>query len=450
MPGSQPHTRIATNTVSKTGLALITRTDSTTARLAHLLDQDLSFTGGDRPHPLHAIHAFAAKFPAQLPRHFIEGLSEPGETVLDPMAGSGSTLLEGWLAGRKVVGVDLDPLAARQCRAKTTWVAPEVVEETGQRTLANARRRVEVDRPLDTLRGELDAATKSFLDYWFLPETQVELAALALEIQEETGSVLRNLLEVLFSATIVTKSGGVSRARDLAHSRPHRVADKQPRSPFRMFENQVRQASRAFAETPDLGGESGSFIAADSRSLPLADNSVDLIVTSPPYANALDYMRAHKFSLVWLGQRVGELSSLRGRYIGAERQSDEEAIPLPENAQRAIASLSEIDRPKSRILARYLREMRQAIAEMHRVVRPGRAVIMVVGPSTMRGQRIATQEYLAEIAGQVGFRVGGPIERPLDRNRRMLPARWGNGRNGSNVGIELRLHQEYVIELLKV
>ena len=426
-----------------------TGTDSITDRLARLLNQDLSFTGGERPHPLHSIHAFAAKFPAQLPRYFIEGLSEPGETVLDPMAGSGSTLLEGWLGGRKVVGVDLDPLAARQCRAKTKWVAPQVVEEAGRRVLANARRRVEVDHPLDTFRRELDDATNAFLDYWFLPETQVELAALALEIGEETGSVLRNLMEVLFSATIVTKSGGVSRARDLAHSRPHRVADKQPRSPLRMFENQIRQAVRAFEETPDSTGARGAVLAADSRRLPLADSSVDLIVTSPPYANALDYMRAHKFSLVWLGQRVGELGNLRGKYIGAERQSSEGAVPLPDNAQRAIAGLSEVDRPKSRVLARYLFEMRQAITEMHRVIRPGRAAIIVVGPSTMRGQRIATQDYLAAIAEQAGFTVVGVPERTLDRDRRMMPARWTNGHANGNSGIELRLHEEHVIGLVK-
>jgi len=425
-------------------------TDSISNKLAQLLDQDLSFTGGDRPHPLHAIHAFAAKFPAQLPRYFIEGLSAPGETVLDPMAGSGSTLLEGWLLGRKVIGVDLDPLARRQCRAKTTLLATDRIQEAGLRMLERASSLAANNQPLEDIRQEMSKATLDFVDYWFLPETQQELAALALVVRHETDSAMHNLLEVLFSATIVTKSGGVSRARDLAHSRPHRVNDKQPRSPFRMFEAQVRQAVRAFEETPDLGGQSGEFLAADSRRLPLADNSVDLIVTSPPYANALDYMRAHKFSLVWLGSQIPELGSLRGKYIGAERQIPDEGTSLPHNAQRAIEDLSEIDRPKSRVLARYLREMRQAIEEMYRVIRPGRAVIIVVGPSTMRGQRIATQEYLAGIAKQVGFGVVGPLERSLDRNRRMLPARWGNLGSGGNTGIELRLHEEFIIGLVRL
>ena len=346
--------------------------------------------------------------------------------------------------------MDLDPLAGRQCRAKTTWVDPLMIEESGQRTLEGARRRLEIDRPLETFRENLNDATKDFLDYWFFPETQRELAALVLSVNEEPSSTVRNLLEVLFSATIVTKSGGVSRARDLAHSRPHRVADKQPRSPFRTFENQIRQAVKAFQEAPDGGELEGHFMAADSRNLPLADNSVDLIVTSPPYANALDYMRAHKFSLVWLGQKVEELGNLRGKYIGAERRSGEDDIPLPDDARRAIATLSEVDRPKSRMLAKYLREMREALAEMHRVTRPGRAVIIVVGPSTMRGQRIATQDYLARIAEQVGFGVVGAPERNLNRDRRMMPARWSNGHTNENAGIEMRLHEEFILGLMKV
>ena len=98
-------------------------------------------------------------------------------------------------------------------------------------------------------------------------------------------------------------------------------------------------------------------------SLPLADGSVDLIVTSPPYANAIDYMRAHKFSLVWLGQPIANLSHLRGKYIGAERQDKGDTPALPAVAQQAIADLSrnrpsEIPRP----LGKYLREMSLAIA----------------------------------------------------------------------------------------
>jgi len=79
---------------------------------------DLSFKGQQTSYASHNTHAFAAKFPPQLPKTFIEELTEAGERVLDPMAGSGTALVEAALAGRVGIGVDIDPLAVRIARAK--------------------------------------------------------------------------------------------------------------------------------------------------------------------------------------------------------------------------------------------------------------------------------------------------------------------------------------------
>ena len=115
----------------------------------------------------------------------------------------------------------------------------------------------------------MDAATLQFLDYWFFPDTQQELAALIPAIRAEPDANLRNLLEVIFSSTIVTKSGGVSRARDLAHTRPHRVADKTPRRPIRVFASLLNRVADAYAAVnPDTVGES-RVVAGDARDLPL-------------------------------------------------------------------------------------------------------------------------------------------------------------------------------------
>lgn len=102
-------------------------------------------------------------------------------------------------------------------------------------------------------------------------------------------------LEVLFSSLIVTKSGGVSLARDLAHSRPHKVNSKEPRNAIKRFQAVLANAIRAFDGANGVRTGSARVIHGDSRALPLSKDSIDLIVTSPPYANALDYVRAHKF-----------------------------------------------------------------------------------------------------------------------------------------------------------
>ena len=110
-------------------------------------------------------------------------------------------------------------------------------------------------------------------------------------------------------------------ARDLAHSRPHLDKTKVPKNAIEQFATRLRKNLASMAQLTQFksNGIFATPIAGDARSLPLADNTVDLIVTSPPYANAIDYMRAHKFSLVWFGETVAELSKLRSTYIGSER-----------------------------------------------------------------------------------------------------------------------------------
>ena len=305
--------------------------------------------------------------------------------------------------------------------------------------------------PLAAVRGRMDDGTREFLDYWFFPETQRELAALILAIRAEPDTRLRNLLEVVFSSTIVTKSGGVSRARDLAHTRPHRVADKQPRSALRQFEILLNRAADAYAAIdPNAVGKS-SVIAGDSRRLPLQSDSVDLIVTSPPYANALDYMRAHKFSLAWLGEPIPRLSELRGRYIGAERQRNPSARQGNAAGVGAIGG-KRVGRKRPAQVPASSPDTSATwpppLARWRGVLRPGRAAVIVVGPSIMRGILIPTHQCLADIAAEAGLDVAAVAPRNLDRNRRMMPARRGS-RAETASGIELRQYTEYVIGAVK-
>ena len=83
---------------------------------------------------------------------------------------------------------------------------------------------------------------------------------------------------------------------------------------------------------------------------------------------------------------------------------------------------------------------------MCRVLKPGKAAIVVVGTSTMRGMDTYTQDCLADIGETIGFEVVDVAMRRLDRDRRMMPAR--HSRRPSSQ-IEERMHEEYVIGFYK-
>jgi hypothetical protein len=333
------------------------RTLHTREKLTVLLAGELNFHGADSGYASHDVHAFAAKFPPQLPRVFIHGLTAPGDVVLDPMMGSGTTVVEALLAGRRGVGLDIDPLALRLSHAKTTPLNTDALQEISHTVLGHARAFLSKKTLDQRLRQRFDAPTRAFLDYWFLPATQRELMALVLAIHGVSNVVARRFLELTFSSIIVTKSGGVSRARDLAHSRPHLDPTKMPKNALEQFSIKLQRNLHSIARLK-LNGALATPMAGDARTLPLADGTVDLIVTSPPYANAIDYMRAHKFSLVWFGESVIRLSELRAAYVGSERRKDIQCSELPESAEMIIQQVAQHDSSKASILRKYLTEMR--------------------------------------------------------------------------------------------
>jgi len=444
-------------------------------RLKALLTSNLDFHNHDSSYATHGIHPFPAKFPPQLPRLFIENLTYPNDVVLDPMAGSGTTILEAYLFGRRAIGLDIDPLALRIISAKVCPVNAEQVLNT----MHVLCRRVEQDLKednnlfLNAFRSYFDKDTLDFITYWFSPEVYKTLFYLKREIEKIEEDKLRLFFEIAFSSVIITKNGGVSLALDLAHTRPHRAKIVYNENGTKVFceelltnisSTRLRLLTKTLRPVLDefkkrvntnLRRDFGlanhipipQVINGDAQSIPLKDESVDLIITSPPYAsNAIDYMRAHKFSLVWFGYSISELNRYRRKYIGHDGNSGPRYIALPPAVRQVLESLERKDEKKMKSVQRYYSEMRNVLSEMYRVLRPGKAAILVVGTSVIRGIDIQIDNCLAEIGRQIGFNIPAIGVRNLDRDRRMLPA--GNRRD-TNSQIEHRIHREYVIGFYK-
>ena len=431
------------------------------------LRADLDFHGMDSSYGSHAWHPFPAKFPPQLPKFLIEQLSEPDDVILDPMLGSGTTLVEAVRLGRRSVGCDIDPLARMIAAAKLTPVDPLAALQTGQAILSEAKS--DFWEALPRLRQDFDlrfdAKTTDFINYWFLPQHQLELLSLLKRIEALPQNGTREFLNVVFSSTIIAKSGGVSMARDLAHTRPHKDVNKMPVSAFVEFTKRLERNVAALAKSRpyDIGKSyslTGTDVitsreryrqaeihAASAADTGLPSASIDLIVTSPPYANnAIDYMRAHKFSLVWFGWKITDLAKIRSQYLGHDAASREKHNNLPDQCEGTIVRLAERDVKKAATLRRYFGEMAAVIAEMRRVLKRGGAAVIVVGTSNLRGVDVETHRGLAAIGESAGFDLAGIGVRRLDRDKRMMPARWGAQ---SDSQIEARMHDEYVIGLVK-
>ncbi|OWY20035.1 hypothetical protein C7N43_24600 [Sphingobacteriales bacterium UPWRP_1] len=411
----------------------------------NLLALNLDFEAKRESIPQHVWHPFPAKFPPALPDLFIQNLTSPGDMVLDPMAGSCTTLLESMRLNRNAVGFDIDPLSLILGKAKLQNIDKFEAKTIGNELINKAVLLYQTSKTelLDKFNEYYGQETVDFIDYWFEKNTQLELFALILQIESLSNQKLQSFFKLIFSSIIIAKSGGVSLASDLAHTRPHRVMQKRVNSAFVEFGKKMNKIINS-----NFKPLTGNFdlYEANAKKMPLAASSINLIITSPPYANnAIDYMRAHKFTLIWFKYGITSLKNTRKEYIGSEAYINEYIVPLPLFTISLINTLKKVNNSKGKSLERYYSEMQQVFAEMYRVLKPESACIIVVATSVLNGIDVQIDKCFKEISEQIGFEHIHTAVRNIPRNKRMMPV--SNVKNNSQ--IESRMHQEFVIGLWK-
>jgi SAM-dependent methyltransferase len=394
------------------------------------------------------IHPFPARMAARIPWNELRGASKRPLRVLDPMAGSGTTLVVARTLGHEAIGFDTDPLAVLLARVWCDDVSESSALRVAERVLETARRRARGLSLGSAYPTDADDETRKFVRYWFDDTNRRQLAALAAAISEVTSNSVRGVLWCAFSRLIITKQAGASLALDVAHSRPHRVLDKNLIRPFDQFLRAVGLVLSAMPfKVVEARGPRATVKIADARKLPLDKASIDVVVSSPPYLNAIDYLRGHKFSLIWMGHAVEDLRRVRSENIGTEVSAGAALEdPVIARAMDRMGDLDKLPDRQKRWLGRYVADMDKAIGELHRVlVRGGRAVL-VVGDCTMRGVYVRNSSALAYLGEHHGFEVARRRRRPLPPNRRYLPPPTSHG---SGRMLQNRLRTEVLLDLVR-
>jgi len=390
-----------------------------------------------------SIHPFPARMAPDLALNTLAGLSE-GSVVLDPMSGSGTVGQQAKRLGLTALGFDVDPLAVLISKVSTTPIDDVEVECQSLRLVAAAKS-ADLDKVhLPWIDGDADA--EAFLQYWFGERQRDDLRRIAgvlaapsrLDVSDEVADFLR----IALSRIIVTKIQSASLAQDTSHSRPHRVATKSAYDVFEGFERSIKALRKRVIDIP----ASGQVVIrrGDARDLVTVDDaSVDAVLTSPPYLNAIDYMRGHKMSLIWLGYRLSELSSTRSASIGAERRPDtafDPTVHLP--IKRAMGDLTGLPSRHNGMVDRYAIDLHDMTKEVARVLRPRALATFVIGNSCLKGVYIQNSEALLKAAELAGLAKVDKWERDLPNGSRYLPT-------PASGTLSKRMRKEVILRVVK-
>lgn len=364
-------------------------------------------------------------FPARMAPSIVwDALPSQGDSlnVLDPMSGSGTTLVCARMRGHHAFGCDTDPLALLIARAWCADADPEKVLLRAKLVLDRAAILCECLKPENSYPRGADDETRKFIDFWFDPEARGELTALSSCISRIRSESERLFLWCAFSRMIITKNAGVSLARDVSHSRPHRAYTIAPVKPFNMFQ---KAAATVMNNCPfTMESEIGPSVCvqhADARALPIENASIDIILTSPPYLNAIDYLRGHKLSLVWMGHDIPKIRAIRSDNIGTEVSIEPSSDEMIQEAMSAMANFDLLGNRHLGIIRRYVWDMKKVMKECARVLKKNGKAIFVVGDSTICGVFIKNSEALACLAKHHGLMLISHTTRPIETKRRYLP-----------------------------
>ena len=393
-----------------------------------------------------SVHPFPARMAPGLALDVVEECDAPLR-VLDPMSGSGTVLAVAQSKGHHAIGVDIDPLAVLISKVWTTAVDSKAVKEQGSEVLDRARGVFASLRTRDAYPENSDTETQRFVRFWFDDYARRQLASLASVIGEIRDDTMRDVLWCAFSRLIISKQSGASRAMDLSHSRPHRTFERAPAKPFRKFLSSV---SRVAMNCIDGGicnpGPATRVDIRDARNLTLADDSVDLVLTSPPYLNAIDYLRCSKFSLVWMGYPIGKLRRIRAASVGAEIGKDSSDDSEIQEILSGLKLQPKLAARQEALLARYVDDMRQTVAEAARVLTGNGKAVYVVGENTVRGTFIPNSAIVEAVANRAGLLRIARRSRELPANRRYLPPPSTQSRA---MALNLRMRREVILTFKK-
>lgn len=368
------------------------------------------------------VHPFPARMAPDVALEVLETGSK-SLSVLDPMMGSGTVPAVARSNGHRAFGVDIDPLAVLISKVWTTAIDVTAVREKANEVLDRARHRFSKTSIRDAYPRDADPETRAFVVYWFDEYSRRQLASLAHVISNIRDIAMRDVFWCSFSRLIIAKQSGASLALDLAHSRPHRAFSRAPAKPFTKFFAAVdRVIENCVGKNTSGRGPAPRLFEADARELPLRDETIDLVLTSPPYLNAIDYMRCSKFSLIWMGHTIPSLRQLRTESVGTEagdRTLDKDKVVR--EIMKELNLRPALQQRHKAILARYIDDMRRSLSEVARVLVPGGRAFYVVGENTIRGTYIRNSKIIEAVAGNAGLKLTDSRTRALPGNRRYLP-----------------------------
>lgn len=401
----------------------------------------------------HLAHRFPGKFHPPLVNHIINKYGDEHDVIADPMCGSGTAGLEAVIAGKDAICNDIDPLSALITRGKTNPVDPILLRSTSKNIIEGIGQMpkegsFDEETAIEKIQSNIDGKDYTIpynVFHWFEPHVAVGYSRLLTSAHDELQGHDSGLWDAVHTAL-------AAMVRQISRADPEPVSGLEVTSvrkeeleegvefdvigSFRNVLNRLARGYQELQEAQPLGDI--TVFESDCRYFSDMVDEVDLsptmIVTSPPYCNAIEYSRRHRLEYEWLGLFNNEdVDDPRNERIETSRDFFGSTTPR----QDTLRGLDEVPHPevreltatieqdgyerKSNLLRKYFLDAYEWIDEIRNVLRVGGLFCLIVGPSTSYGQTVNTPKWLKDISVELDFEVHEEMNYLLKNNKMQFP-----------------------------
>ncbi|MGN0628254.1 MAG: DNA methyltransferase [Oscillospiraceae bacterium] len=382
--------------------------------------------------PMHSFHRYYGKLIPAIPSAFIKEFTSEGDLIFDPFSGSGTTAVESLSNNRNFFGIEINPLAQKIASVKTFNLKTETLLFLNDILM-------EIIKNNDFQVSESDLPFLQNRDHWFKDFVQIDLIKIEKSIDNLFNSQLVNDIEnkneykLFYQMTISAILRNVSNA-DTMHvfpgiSKRMRALEAEGKihiDVIASFEKAIKK--RASYYTFNNGEYSATIALGDSTSFDLSaiKDSVDLIVTNPPYISSVRYIETLKLEMYWMKyiKNQNEYSDLAHKMLGNDRLTKTEYSKFEytnyDEINKVIDEMVSIDLKSAKIISDFFISIEKVIKNMSYVLKSGGKAVIKISDSKMKKKKIETGKLMTLIAEKNGFELFDLFTDKINDNSRSL------------------------------
>ena len=366
---------------------------------------------------IHKWYDYLEDFPYSLiEEKFVEYNLRNDSIVVDPFCGSGTTMVTANMFHFDAIGFDANPLMTFVSKVKTTWdIDISSLNKTIRKVGNEFLKKVKFLNNNSFRNGFLQTMPKKELNQWLSPRLQQEVSLLKSIISEINDKNIRELFllamsKSCFDASYVALCPGTT-------FYPFREKEEF----WDLFTDKIIQM-HADLKAIQIHNHYGKTITIMDTCLNaqsyLKENSIDFIITSPPYPNDLEYTRQTRLELYLLDfvENMDDIQKIKKRMAKGStklifKESNSEIfIDKFDSVKNISSKIYEQTKDKNwgfdypRMVREYFGDMYLCMKEFFPLMKPDSHFLLVVGDQTIKGVFISVCDILIELAEEIGYR----------------------------------------------